>query len=312
MKFKLLSLSLVGCFNFSIYANDIVGEETAIDLNYRYNRTNECSYNRPAYACSGVIIHTQDNDAADWYPSEAGIARGVVSFSWLRNDINTYREGDSLGSIWGDSLVYGIIFDSSEEALLSGKMPAEIYCAYGTNGETKSRENNGCGMNLPNETIPNEDPNDYSSCYPLGVYTSDDLVTKYFINHEGFYGQGVLDQCSFLANKEQFIQAMNTGPLSLPYMRTSTRNNEIIVKEWSSLSAESIPLNAFFYTINYIGNSEISLEKAQNLQSGYFELTGIFKPIISVDMNIIRNGYPEQVIEPFVYNPEDQVVKLKH
>ncbi|WP_180766342.1 hypothetical protein, partial [Vibrio parahaemolyticus] len=295
----------------SVHANNIIGEEVAIDLNYRYNRTNECSYNRPDYACSGVIIHTQDDDAVDWYPSESGVTRGVVSFSWLRNDINTYREGDSLGSIWGEDFVYGIIFHDSEEALLSGKVPAEIYCAYGTNGDTKSRENNGCGMNLPNETIPNEDPNDYSSCYPLGVYTSEDLVTKFFINQEGFYGQGGLDQCSFSASKEQFMQAMNVGPLALPYMNTPSRNNEIVIKEWSSISADNIPLNAFFYTINYIGDPLVSLQRAQELQNNYFELTGIFKPIISVDMNVIRNGYPEQIVEPFIYNPEDQIIKLE-
>lgn len=308
MKRKLLSLSIISCLSLSAYGNDIVGEETAVDLNYRYNRTDECSYNRPAYACSGIIIHTQDDDALNWYPSESGIDRGVVSFSWLRNDINTYREGDTSGSIWGENFVYGIIFETSNESLLSGNTPAEIYCAYGTNGDTKTRDNNGCAMLSPNETIPNEDPDDYSSCYPLGIYTSEELVTKYFINLEGVYGLGTLDQCSFSADKEQFMQAMNVGPLALPYMNINLRNNEIVVKEWSSVSAENIPLNAFFYTINYIGSSSISLQAAQALQSDYFELTGIFKPIISVDMNVIRNGYPEELVEPFIYNPEDQVV----
>ncbi len=286
----------------------LLGEETAIDLNYKYNRIVDCSYNLADFNCSGIIIHTFDPDAESWYPSLQGQDRGVVSFSWLRNDINVYRDGDSLGSIWGEDTVAGIIFHSTEGAVIQDLQPVEILCAYGVNGDTKSRENLGCGMNSPNETIPN--PDNYSSCSPLGVTTAEELVDKYFIQKEGAYGLGVLDQCSFSSEKQEFKEAMKVGALSLPYMVTSTRNNEIIVKEWSAIPSKEIPIQAFFYTINYKYGVNEAKKIVQDAQIDYYLNTGRMIPIISVDMKVIREGYPDDYVSPFEYNPEDQNKEL--
>ncbi|HIF9375114.1 TPA: hypothetical protein ACX6RV_003007 [Photobacterium damselae] len=307
---KLIKSYCLIMISFMLSTNSFadIGIDTADDLNHRYNFYDECSYGGRAYDCSGIMIHTFDNDAESWYPTESGIRRGSVSFSWLRNDINIYKEGDQLGSIYGGSEISGIIFQTTERALISGKIPAEIYCAYGINGETQIRENYGCAMSRPNETIPNPEPNNNSSCSPLGILTSKQLVDKYFINKEGYFGNGLLDQCSFSANRNEFIEAMNVGPLVLDYLDNPIRNNEIVLKEWSLVKDENIPLNAFFYTTHYHEGELNALNKIKFLQEQYFNLTGIFIPIIEINMNIIRNSQPSDSPKPFIYNPEDQSI----
>jgi hypothetical protein len=301
------AFTVISCFVAS-YANAITGELVAENLNERYNHTKVCSLGEPDYACSGIIIHTFDDDADSnsiWYPTTQGIERGVVSFSWLRNDINIYKEDDGdNGSIWGDQYAAGIMFTTSNQAILNNKTPPNIFCSYGVNGETKSRENFGCSMNAPNETIPN--PDNYSSCYPLGINTAQQLVDKYFINKEGVYGYGDLDQCSFSSSRAEFLEAMKVGPLAREY--SYTRNNEIVLKEWSNVPINKIPLNAIFHTVNYKAMDNIGLGLAQGAQNKYFEQTGEFMPIITVDMQVIRNGKPAEVVSPFIYNPEVQVV----
>lgn len=283
--------------------------DTAYDLNYRYNNYNECSVGAE-YNCSGIIIHTFDDDAQIWYPSNSGIERGVVSFSWLRNDINIYRQGDADGSIYGNSNIAGMIFNTTETALINEKEPAIIYCSYGINGETKIRDNYGCAMNPPNETTPNPNPNDYSSCSPLGILTAEQLVDRYYINKEGFYEIGDLDQCSFSGNGSEFSEAMRVGPLlrTLGEFDTSARNNEIVIKEWSSVNIKNIPLNAFYYTTNYKPGEQNALNNVRSLQEEYYNLTGFFIPIIEIDMSIVRNSTPTDYVEPFIYNSEDQAI----
>lgn len=200
MKKTIISSALLSVCSFSVFAD--IGSDTANDLNYRYNDYSQCTNGSPAYDCSGVMIHTFDSGAQYWYPTEEGVERGFVSFSWLRNDINIYREGDVNGSIYGDYNVSGMIFSTTENSLLNEKEPAIVYCSYGFNGNTNSRSDNGCSMNAPNETIPNPEPEDYSSCYPLGILTAEQLVEKYFINKEGFYQMGEIDQCSFSGKKK--------------------------------------------------------------------------------------------------------------
>lgn len=305
--FLLVSLSSIVMIN-SAYAS--LGEETATALNSHYNRTQECSFGEPAYACSGVLIHTFDKEAKEsrngWMPTPSGVEKGRVSFSWLRNDINIYHEDDSLGSIYpgeGD-ITAGLIFETTNRAIIYGNIPSEIYCAYGVNGETKSRNDFGCSMNLPNVTIPNE--NNYSSCQPLGVNKAEQLVEKYFINKEGIYQTGSIDQCSFSSDKSEFIEAMRVGPLAREYMLTPLRNNEVVLKEWSEVSDIEVPISAFFYTLNYLGSSELGKQQAQTIQLEYFETTGEIKPIIAVDMHIIKEGNTTKIVEPFIYIPEDQ------
>lgn len=295
-------------FAFTTNSFADIGIDTADDLNHRYNFYDECSYGSRAYDCSGIMIHTFDNDANSWYPSESGIRRGSVSFSWLRNDINIYKEGDELGSIYGGYEVSGIIFHTTERALISNKIPSEIYCAYGINGSTQIRENYGCAMSQPNETIPNPEPGNYSSCSPLGILTSKQLVDKYFINKEGYFENGLIDQCSFSASRDEFMEAMNVGPLVREYLDNPIRNNEIVLKEWSSVNYEDIPLNAFFYTTHYQDGETNALNKIKSLQEEYYNLTGIFIPIIEINMSIIRNSTSSDSPEPFIYNPEDQSI----
>lgn len=307
---RLNKINLFILASIALSANSVagIGADTAADLNYRYNSYDECQYSGKAYDCTGIMIHTFDTDAQSWYPTDAGIDRGVVSFSWLRNDINIYKEGDYLGSIYGDNKVSGIIFYTTERALISEKEPAVIYCSYGANGESKSRSNYGCAMNKPNETIPNPNPDDYSSCYPLGIFTAEQLVEKYFINKEGAYEMGSFDQCSFSGEGEQFMEAMKVAPLARDYMVTPARNNEIIVKEWSLIEDQDVPLNAFYYTTNYQSGEFEAKTKVKSLQEEYYNLTGLFIPIIEIDMSIIRNSTSTDTPKPFIYNPEDQSI----
>lgn len=305
MRNTIIYSMLLSVCPFSVFAD--IGSDTANDLNNRYNDYSQCTNGGPAYDCSGVMIHTFDSGAQYWYPTEVGLERGFVSFSWLRNDINIYREGDVNGSIYGDSDVSGIIFSTTEKSLINEKDPAIVYCSYGFNGNTNSRSNKGCSMNAPNETIPNPDPEDYSSCYPSGIINAEQLVDKYFINREGYYHAGEIDQCSFSGKKNQFEEAMKVGPLVQGlHPLSSLRNNEIVIKEWSEVNLDKIPLNAFYYTTNYKPGESSALYKIKSMQEEYYNLTGNFIPIIEVDMSVIRNSTSTEHPEPFIYKLEDQ------
>ena len=73
--------------SFSSNAIAIPPEDVAKNLNNRFNSKGEECSGLPAYACSGILIHT--NDPAAGGPtgivvSEHGKERGTVSFSFLR------------------------------------------------------------------------------------------------------------------------------------------------------------------------------------------------------------------------------------
>lgn len=104
---------------------------------------------------------------------------------------------------------------------------------------------------------------------------------------------------------------MKVGPLIEELESVSSlRNNEIVIKEWSAVNVDRIPLNAFFYTTNYKPGEDNALYLVQVMQEDYYNLTGIFIPIVEVDMSIIRKSISTDYSEPFVYNLEDQVIKL--
>lgn len=120
------------------------GPATAEALTRRYNdtRANCGSDSMPAFLCSGVIIRatTYDPGYDTWDPSPKALAKGSVSFSYLRKDNNlqsfAWRPSNPNGFI-----SYPIIGNPPD------KLDLPILCHFPMDGWTGNRtEWYGCGV----------------------------------------------------------------------------------------------------------------------------------------------------------------------
>src|SRR5438270_9734598 len=101
---KRLIILFAGSFAWS---SNIYAEDMAAKLNHDWNNINRlnCKLDAPDYYCSGIIAHIFDKDSfqklsktfsssfnnVPWMPNQAGIEKGSVSFSYLRQDIPVYH-----------------------------------------------------------------------------------------------------------------------------------------------------------------------------------------------------------------------------
>jgi hypothetical protein len=286
--------------SFSSNAIAIPPEDVAKNLNNRFNSKGEECSGLPAYACSGILIHT--NDPAAGGPtgivvSEHGKERGTVSFSFLRKDLRI--ELPYYYPIWGFSNFSGIIMSDN---VYNINLP--LVCMYALDADSDSRGGTGCGRPSVNEKASKA--SDYSYCKEDGILTAEQLVETFYQNKDTYD-----DACSWSANDTASFNEWVRIPsliqnLDLSYVYSNT---EVLLKEWSELPQNEVPLEAYYYAVNYKGSNDLTnRSSAQRLQDEYNKAYGKFIPVIKIDMDTFLNGDVNTRLEPFIYDPNDQVV----
>ncbi|ELN2578867.1 hypothetical protein RY966_004658 [Enterobacter kobei] len=288
---------------FSSCAFSIDPADIAVELNNRFNSEGaECSDN-PGYACSGILIHTNDNTAGGLTGievTEHGKERGTVSFSFLRKDLRI--NAPNYNPIWGLSNYSGII--------MSGKVydiDLPLFCLYALDADTNMRGGNGCGK--PQSKKKESKLLDYSYCREEGVLTAEQMVDKYYKIKETYF-----EACSWSAVDADSFNEWAKIPSLIKNLDPSSvySNTEVLLKEWSTMPQDEVPLEAYYYAANYKGSSESGESgyraTAQRMQNEYFKIYGKFIPVIKIDMVTFLNGDAESRLEPFIYEKNDQVV----
>lgn len=277
----------VFCFNLTnkAYAN------VADDLNANYNKiVNDCGTpRRPAFLCSGVMIRLTGTSHKyhTWDPSPGSVARGGVSFTFLRRDIKVYinHNGSTSGIIYYPSMLKP-----------SWKGRAEVLCSFPIDGWTTARPDS-CGMNTAY-------PNGSQRCQAQGIYSANDWY-KHFTSIPDIGNQRGYHQCGF----DMSIGKQNTASIfnenikeiqKIQSLRQYYEYNEIIIKTWPTVDGkipnpELLPIEAFFYLDN-------GLADAQYFQQDYYNVTKIWIPIVKMVQN------PDGSNTVFTYNASDQSV----
>jgi len=260
-----------------------LGQEVARHLTSRYAdvRTNCGTDSQPAFLCSGVMIRgTSSNPTYHvWNNSPNSIAKGGVSFSYLRADstFNKLAYGYTNGFVF-NAYVYA---DTS--------LHPEIFCFFPIDAGTSIRSDKGCGE------VPGYAGS--GSCHLQNVITAAQFWTHYnaHSSNRHYYqcGFDVTDNRNSLAGP---AFAAGVGAMKLMGAESFNEQNEVIVDAWKDNLGKTLPLEAFFYLYGSDGKTV-----AQRNQQDLWTTDGVLIPIIS-----IRLSRSAGEATTFRYLPEDQ------
>jgi hypothetical protein len=293
MKYNLALIMLLGIYcagSGTAYARDKPkgsGEEVANRITIRYGSivANCGAANKPAYECSGVVIHGEDNRSTDmpWSPSDDN----SMSYSYLRQDI--------FNPIFA-SYDYGIILIPQQELSESQYRP-RYACTFPINGGSNGREDDGCGE-IPSVPIS-------ATCQSQGLFNAEDWITA-------FEADKFISLCGWdLVNEQSAVafEAMVEG--SRYYIEEAglnVENNEIVLRAWGGELLKNLPIEAIFYAKRGTKkHSDRNLLKAQEAQLNYFSETGMWIPIVHMDEH--RDDAPIKYQYSFSYVDEEQIVQ---
>lgn len=243
------------------------GETVARHLQARYDkkdsRYQSCTNGAAAFVCSGVLIRGTGKISAPAKPwTPAPTSTQDVSFSWLSSD----------------SIVTNLYYANGmivmpAQFLDSGKSNLYVLCGYVANAGTN---------NMANKCMNN--------CQSMGITTVAQFTAKY-----GSSGAG----CPFnvakgTANAKQIWDNIAT----IRNNRNYRLWNEIIVQRagWVSMKDSEVPVEAFYY----LTTSTVNRTYAQDDQTNYKNVTGLWVPVIAVTLGATG--------ATFVYNVSDQAI----
>lgn len=265
------------------------GAEIARALQMRYDETiADCgSASRPAFLCSGVLLHATGHHSttyAAWDPSPASVASGGVAFSYLRKDANFSRLAFSYAT--------GFIFYPALEAPV-GKYHVEVLCAFPVDADSNDRVERGCGTN-------NRYPTSSDLCHRQNIQTAAQWkvhfesvpVTAYRNAH----------QCGFTVRDSDNAYAANNFYQALAAQRLihSLEQNEQRLATWPQNIAATVPIHAFFF----LSGNNAALADAQANQRDFYNASGhLWVPIIRITLPVVTTG-----VAIFVYTESDQAV----
>ncbi|MCF7531924.1 hypothetical protein [Pseudomonas petrae] len=266
----------------SVIREDI-GQQVARHLTARYAdvRTNCGTDSQPAFLCSGVTIRgTSSNPSYHvWNNSPASIAKGGVSFSYLRAD-STYSR---LAYGYTNGFIFNAYFYADNQ------LHPEVLCFFPIDAGTANRPNKGCGA-YPG--FAGSGP-----CHLEGVATAAQFWTRYNAHassrHSYQCGFDVTDGRNALAGP---AFAAGLGAMHLMGVESFNEQNEFIIAAWVDGLGKTLPLEAFFYLSGTNG-----LADAQRNQRDLKATDGRLIPIISVRLS-------RTTTDPatFSYLPADQ------
>lgn len=267
------------------------GQDVAADLNARYKDTRaSCDGGKPSYYCNGVTLRAMEYGSGwkPWNVSPSGREKGSQSFSYLRIDA-------AVPALFRNTDV-GMIFLSQEQAIAQGKV-LEYLCAYPHDAWTDyaSRPGLGCGIE-PGGNQPLIDAGqtlaDLSTCASKNAITPSTWSAYTNKLPQRYY------QCSLSTqNAAQFDTSVKARSYAVPPVIYSDWN-ELLIKAWPDDIPAKVPVQAFYYLNQNAGD----FNKVQNWQFRYRQETGLWVPLILLNVNA-DNG------KPFNYVPGDQGIQ---
>lgn len=248
------------------------GPATAEALTKRYNDTRRNCGNdsMPAFLCSGIIIRATiySDKYAAWNPSPAAIAKGSVSFSYLRKDNNFQKFA------WAPNDPNGFIFYPIM-GMPELKSKIAILCHFPMDGWTDARrDREACGV------YPGVAGSE--ACHQQGITTGAQWVAKYPPGTRGdrICGFDVRDELNHYAGPN-FYAAMQAKWMNSGYFG---EQNEMLLRVWGQNQGEKLPIQAFFYA------SQAGLEPARKNKQRFLAEAKINLPIIKVTLPTVPSG----------------------
>ncbi|MFJ3483625.1 hypothetical protein ACIPL1_09610 [Pseudomonas sp. NPDC090202] len=261
-----------------------LGDITAASLTARYADTSaNCGSNStPAFLCTGVMLRGTSNNPTYhvWDNSPASIAKGGVSFSYLRTDAPIFR----LAYTYNNGYFFNAYFHVSEKLL------PEVLCFFPTDGDSYDRADKGCGAKIDR---PGSD-----SCHLSGITTAQQWWEHYTAHTENRDEW----QCSFSVEDDRnslagpaFFEGIKA--MALVGREPADKPNEMILAAWKDGLGKVLPLEAFFY----LSGSSEGRTVARRNQTDLYATDGVLLPVIEIQL-------PKVASEPagFFYHTEDQ------
>jgi len=259
---------------------DVDGERLAEELNTAYRTVVEgcgANFERPAHECSGVLVRrSSDSPEPFWLLDPLEKTLGAATAVYLRGDLGIEQL----------SRPHGAIFLSAAQAE-QGEKPVEPLCIYPfplSMNETWTQ----FGCQSP-EIKATQEP-DPSSCAAHGVLDAPAWV-DFFRSHDTIAER----QCSLSTrDAKQFNAALLAhDSMGLVWSRQATA---VMVRNWDDQRAGRIPFRGLFY----LDSQADALLAAQADQRRYFQHTGLWLPVLRVNLK-----EPNGLI--FAYRPDDQL-----
>ncbi|MCW1243990.1 halovibrin HvnA [Pseudomonas sp. SAICEU22] len=270
------------------------GEQVAQDLTARYADTrSHCDdVEEVAHRCTGVIFRGTSFSPQyhSWNPNPASAEpKNGVSFSYLRADSN-FR---SLAY----NYVNGFIF-YPENNRPAGKDRMVVRCFFPVDAGSDVRKPDGCG--------PTTHAGSYDSrpCQVLGITTGQQWLAHFLAipvaAPRGFF------QCGFDVRAIRGKDAAKAFVQAIDAMRRAGEEsfriqNELIITPWPQNAGATLPIEAFFYTLEHAGG----LTSAQADQRDLFNTDGIVRPIILMTLPTAATGRAT-----FQFRQADQALSL--
>lgn len=261
------------------------GEDVARHLMDRYNKTaaNCGSPTQPSFLCNGVMIRgTSDNPTYHvWENSQASIAKGGVSVSYLRSDVNYNK----LAYGYNNGYILTAYFYAAE------KLQPEVLCLFPIDAGTSARTNKGCGE-YPGYTGS-------GPCHLQGVTTAQQWWTRYNSHSSSRHNY----QCGFDVSDARDAAAgpafaAGLAAMALMGAESFREQNELILAAWGNGLGKTLPLEAFFYVSGLSG-----LSVAQRNQVDLKNTDGVWIPVIRLTLPASQGGKAS-----FTYSAGDQAV----
>lgn len=243
---------------------------------------------KPAFLCSAVLFRFTGNGVGyhAWNPSPTSVSMGVVSFAYLRADVNFG------GTPWDDR--DGLIF-SPAGALDAATVHPVMLCAFPLEAGTWNRSQKGCGA-YANGAYPTGRP-----CQEQGIQTAAQWIQLtqqagglIYAMQCGFTIDGSADPAS------AFLAALQARAL-LPAAQFTVWN-EVLVRTWPQNIGASLPIEAFFYVV--LGGRS-GLAGAQRNQRDLLNTNGVAVPVIQLTLPANLGDKSS-----FSYTAADQVIAL--
>lgn len=267
----------------------------------------------PEFACTGVIFRatspTREQDGA-WIPEAKSYANsgkraaGGVSFSYIRADSKFER------AAWNATNGFTIFPNEGKYRAPPDKMKLWVLCAFAIDGSTDNRDAGGC-----NETNRTKPPS-AGYCQTHDVNTLQQWQASFgppTKTDEEAEKWGWTHQCSFSMQRNLRKPTDFTTVLQAKqYTKTFNTVNELRIQTWaanpeegkSKSTALKFPIESFFYFVGKnmaAPDSATGKSNAQSDQKKYYNLTGVFVPIVRIKLP----ATPADDFD-FSYQKEDQ------
>lgn len=265
------------------------GEKALADVRQWYEDTAASCPGHPvraAVSCSGVLLRATENNPAflPWDPSPSSIARGGVSFSYLRADVNftqlvfTYRNG---------YIMY------PRDLRPEGTLDVAALCAFPMDADTANRPaEQGCGENAVD---PRPEATRACDVQDIGnVIQWNALFAAMDNKYSGQCGWNIRDGEQDAAAR--FLLSLRAHE-AMPEKQRALAN-ELRLATWPRDSGTRLPIRAFFY----VPAATDALAKAQDDQRRYRDHYGVFIPVLQLVLPITVGESAR-----FDYRPVDQI-----